>query len=60
MLCISVFMVLCFFKLYRQIFTLDRFGGQADKYMTHGVMFFYVFYVSMFAFIDRFRKVKGK
>ena len=47
MLCISVFM---FFKVSRQIFTLDRFGWQADKYITRGVMFFMFFYVSMFTY----------
>jgi hypothetical protein len=38
---ISLF--LCFSKVSRQIFTLDTFGRQADKYITHGGMFFYVF-----------------
>ncbi len=50
MLCISV---LCFLKVSRQIFSLDTFGQQADKYITRGVMFFmffYVFYVFMFAY----------
>ena len=36
----------------RQIFSLDTFGRQADKYITRGVMFFmffYVFYLCIFA-----------
>ncbi len=40
----------------RQIFSLDTFGRQADEYITRGVMFFtffYVFYVFMFAYMDR-------
>ena len=40
MLCISVFM---FFKVSRQIFTLDRFGRQADEYITRGAMFIMFF-----------------
>ena len=43
----SVFM---FLKVSRQLFTLDTFGHQADEYIAPEVMFFYVFYVSMFAY----------
>ncbi len=39
-----------FFKVSRQIFPLDTFGQQADKYITRGGMFFMFFYVSMFAY----------
>jgi len=48
LLCISVFM---FLKVSRQIFRLDTFGRQADKYITGGVMFFMIFYVFMFAYL---------
>ena len=40
MLCISVFM---FFKSVQAIFSLDTFGRQADKYITHGGMFLMFF-----------------
>ncbi len=49
----DVSLFLCFLKVSRQIFCLDTFGRQADEYITRGVMcfmFFYVFYVSMFAY----------
>ena len=39
-----------FLKVSRQLFTLDTFGHQADEYIAPEVMFFYVFYVSMFAY----------
>jgi hypothetical protein len=47
----------------RQIFSLDTFGRQADKYITRGFMFFifiyflFFFYVFMFAYMDRVTKV---
>jgi hypothetical protein len=45
-------LLLSFLKVSRQIFSLDTFGRQADEYITRGVMFFYVFYVFMFAYMD--------
>ena len=38
-----VSLFLWFLKVSRLIFTLDTFGRQADKYITCGGMFFYVF-----------------
>jgi len=38
-----VSLFLCFLKVSRQIFSLDTFGRQADKYITRGVMFFMFF-----------------
>ena len=44
---------LCFYKVSKQIFSLDTFSRQADEYITRGVMFFFVFYVFKFACMDR-------
>ena len=49
-----------FFESVQAIFCLDTFGRQADEYTTRGVMFFmffYDFYVSMFAYMNRVRPI---
>jgi len=46
-----VSLFLCFLKVSRQIFSLDTFVRQADKYITRGVKFFMFFSVFMFAYI---------
>jgi hypothetical protein len=52
-----VSLFLSILKVYRQIFSLDTFGRQADEYITRGVVFFFnVFYVFMFAYMDPLSK----
>ena len=43
-----MYLFLCFLKVSRQIFSLDTFGRQADKYITRGVMFFMFFMFFMY------------